>query len=80
MHRSLLQSLSPLAFAIGAMVQSFAAQGGANEPLVIQQPRHPYTRLLISAAPDPDRLGPDGEKAPPLPARGEIPSLINPPT
>ncbi|HXZ03684.1 MAG TPA: ABC transporter ATP-binding protein, partial [Ktedonobacteraceae bacterium] len=51
--------------------------GPTNE--IIQQPRHPYTQLLVSAAPDPDRLGPRGQKAPPLPAKGEIPSLINPP-
>ena len=56
-----------------------SVEGGPSEQ-VIQQPRHPYTRLLISAAPDPDRLGPGGEKAPPLPARGEIPSLISPPS
>ncbi len=56
-----------------------SVEGGPSEE-VIQQPRHPYTRLLISAAPDPDRLGPDGQKAAPLPARGEIPSLINPPS
>jgi peptide/nickel transport system ATP-binding protein len=56
-----------------------SVEGGSSEE-VIQQPRHPYTQLLLSAAPDPDRLGPDGEKAPPLPARGEIPSLISPPS
>jgi peptide/nickel transport system ATP-binding protein len=53
-------------------------EGGPTEE-VIQQPRHPYTQLLISAAPDPDRLRQPGQKALPLPARGEIPSLINPP-
>src|SRR5579872_3666472 len=46
-----------------------SVEGGPSED-VIQQPRHPYTQLLISAAPDPDRLGPDGQKAAPLPARG----------
>jgi peptide/nickel transport system ATP-binding protein len=56
-----------------------SVEGGPSEE-VIQRPRHPYTRLLISAAPDPERLGPDGEKAAPLPARGEIPSLISPPS
>ena len=54
-------------------------EGGPTDE-VIQQPRHPYTQLLISAAPDPDRLLPDGQKAPTLPVRGEIPSLINPPS
>ncbi len=56
-----------------------SVEGGPSEN-VIQQPKHPYTRLLISAAPDPDNLGPDGEGPAPLPARGEIPSLINPPS
>jgi peptide/nickel transport system ATP-binding protein len=54
-------------------------EGGPSEE-VIQRPRHPYTQLLISAAPDPDRLGPDGKSTTTLPARGEIPSLIRPPT
>jgi peptide/nickel transport system ATP-binding protein len=56
-----------------------SVEGGPTDE-VIQRPRHPYTQMLISAAPDPDRLVPDGQKAPPLPARGEIPSLINPPS
>ncbi|GCE15988.1 ABC transporter ATP-binding protein [Tengunoibacter tsumagoiensis] len=52
-------------------------EGGPSEE-VIQEPKHPYTRLLLSAAPDPDRIK---EKAgSQLTARGEIPSLINPPT
>jgi peptide/nickel transport system ATP-binding protein len=50
-------------------------EGGPSDA-VIQQPKHPYTQLLISAAPDPDRPA----TAKPLPARGEIPSLITPPT
>ena len=59
----------------GQMVEG----GPADE--VIQRPMHPYTQLLVSAAPDPDRLGPDGGKsAADLPARGEIPSLIHPPS
>ncbi len=29
-------------------------EGGPSEE-VIQEPKHPYTQLLISAAPDPDR-------------------------
>jgi peptide/nickel transport system ATP-binding protein len=53
-------------------------EGGPSEE-VIQRPKHPYTQLLISAAPDPDRIGSDGTSAQSLPARGEIPSLINPP-
>lgn len=51
-----------------------AVEGGPSEA-VIQQPKHPYTQLLISAAPDTDRP-PDA----PFRARGEIPSLITPPT
>jgi peptide/nickel transport system ATP-binding protein len=54
-------------------------EGGPSEE-IIQSPKHPYTQLLLSAAPDPDRLGPDGRSLTKLPARGEIPSLITPPT
>jgi peptide/nickel transport system ATP-binding protein len=49
-------------------------EGGPSDA-VIQQPKHPYTQLLISAAPDPDRP----EEAP-FQAHGDIPSLITPPT
>lgn len=52
-----------------------SVEGGPSDA-VIQQPKHPYTQLLVSAAPDPDRPA----TARPLPARGEIPSLITPPT
>ena len=56
-------------------------EGGPSDE-VIQRPKHPYTQLLISAAPDPERLsaGDGGESKDSLMARGEIPSLINPPT
>jgi peptide/nickel transport system ATP-binding protein len=47
---------------------------------VIQEPKHPYTQLLVSAAPDPDRINAEGGEAAPLPARGEIPSLVTPPS
>jgi peptide/nickel transport system ATP-binding protein len=50
-------------------------EGGPSES-VIEQPKHPYTQLLIAAAPDPERTA----ALAPLPARGEIPSLITPPT
>jgi peptide/nickel transport system ATP-binding protein len=53
-------------------------EGGPSEE-IIQRPKHPYTQMLLSAAPDPDRLSP-GKSLPMLPARGEIPSLINPPS
>ncbi|GER85439.1 dipeptide/oligopeptide/nickel ABC transporter ATP-binding protein [Thermogemmatispora aurantia] len=52
-------------------------EGGPSEE-VTQRPKHPYTQLLLSAAPDPDRMM-AGQKLQ-LPARGEIPSLINPPS
>jgi peptide/nickel transport system ATP-binding protein len=54
-------------------------EGGPSEE-VIQRPRHPYTQLLISAAPDPDAEEAEERKTRDLPARGEIPSLINPPS
>src|SRR6266852_2640450 len=62
-------------------------EGGPSDK-VIQQPMHPYTRLLVSAAPDPARLNSDNNgKVTSLPARkemgsrgAEIPSLIHPPT
>ena len=41
---------------------------------VTQRPAHPYTRLLISSAPDPDQPYAN-ERA----ARGEAPSLVTPP-
>jgi peptide/nickel transport system ATP-binding protein len=51
-----------------------SVEGGPSDE-VIQRPKHPYTQLLISAAPDPDNT-----EMQPLPARGEIPSLLKPPT
>ena len=62
-------------------------EGGPSEE-VIQRPKHPYTQLLLSAAPDPDRFGASdrqgngkGWMQPALPTSGsvELPSLINPP-
>ncbi|HLW02808.1 MAG TPA: ABC transporter ATP-binding protein [Ktedonobacterales bacterium] len=55
-------------------------EGGPSEA-VTQSPRHPYTQLLLQAAPDPDRMltgQMDAESS--LVARGEPPSLINPPS
>jgi len=52
-------------------------EGGDSET-VTQTPAHPYTRLLIESAPDPDRLGQLG--TPEDQAGGEPPSLIAPPT
>ncbi len=42
--------------------------------LVTDQPAHPYTQLLLSAAPDPDRA-----QAPSLRGRGAPPNLVTPP-
>jgi peptide/nickel transport system ATP-binding protein len=41
---------------------------------VTDHPSHPYTQLLLSAAPDPDRA------TPPVIHAGTVPSLINPPS
>ncbi len=49
-------------------------EGGPSDE-VIQHPKHPYTQLLVSAAPDPNRT-----VEAPFQARGEIPSLIMPPS
>jgi peptide/nickel transport system ATP-binding protein len=54
-------------------------EGGPSEP-VTQEPRHPYTQLLLSAAPDPDRMRDESAAPQDLPARGEIPGLVSPPT
>ena len=43
---------------------------------VTQDPRHPYTQLLVRSAPDPDQLAPVGAGE----ARGEAPSLVTPPS
>jgi peptide/nickel transport system ATP-binding protein len=42
---------------------------------ITDAPAHPYTQLLLSAAPDPDRAGP-----PSLPGRGAPPNMIRPPS
>ena len=54
-------------------------EGGPSDE-IIQRPKHPYTQLLISAAPDPSHLNAQGKRTDAIPARGEIPSLVNPPT
>jgi peptide/nickel transport system ATP-binding protein len=53
-------------------------EGGPSEEIT-QRPMHPYTQLLLSAAPDPDRITESGIQQVTLPARGEIPSLVTPP-
>lgn len=55
-------------------------EGGPSEEIT-QNPKHPYTQLLLSSAPDPDRVVPGGRGMRQLPQRrGEIPSLITPPS
>ena len=56
-------------------------EGGSSET-VTQHAAHPYTRLLIAAAPDPDRIaGQAGESVESEEATiGEPPSLITPPS
>jgi peptide/nickel transport system ATP-binding protein len=55
-------------------------EGGPSDE-VIQRPKHPYTQLLISAAPNPDNLHAQNDTVvPELTTRGEIPSLIHPPS
>src|SRR6266480_5737859 len=55
-------------------------EGGPSDE-VIQRPKHPYTQLLISAAPNPDNLHAHSDKGvTELTTRGEIPSLIHPPS
>lgn len=55
-------------------------EGGPSDD-VIQSPKHPYTQLLLSVAPDPGRVQQIIEHGNSIvPARGEIPSLIKPPT
>ncbi|MGH2534538.1 MAG: ABC transporter ATP-binding protein [Thermomicrobiales bacterium] len=47
---------------------------GAPSDELIQQPAHPYTKLLLSAVPNPHTNRPKRVEA-----RGEVPSLIDPP-
>ncbi|HEV7962216.1 MAG TPA: ABC transporter ATP-binding protein, partial [Actinoplanes sp.] len=54
-------------------------EGGDSET-VTQAPAHPYTRLLIESAPDPDRLTGDAGPAVQDQGNGEPPSLIHPPS
>jgi peptide/nickel transport system ATP-binding protein len=54
-------------------------EGGDSET-VTQRPAHPYTRLLVESAPDPDRLTGAGGLSDEDSAGGEPPSLIAPPS
>ncbi len=48
---------------------------GAPSDELVHEPAHPYTKLLLSAVPNPHA----GLRTEDIPARGEIPSLIDPP-
>jgi peptide/nickel transport system ATP-binding protein len=48
---------------------------GAGSDELMQNPAHPYTRLLLSAVPNPHA----GLETRTIEARGEVPSLIDPP-
>jgi peptide/nickel transport system ATP-binding protein len=63
-----------LADVITVMYAGQVVESGPAEQ-VTDQPAHPYTRLLLSAAPDPDRAGP-----PALAGGGTPPSLVAPPS
>ncbi|MFL6077990.1 MAG: ABC transporter ATP-binding protein [Mycobacteriales bacterium] len=53
-------------------------EGGDGET-VTQRPAHPYTRLLVASAPDPDRIAGGGALSVEDAGTGEPPSLITPP-
>jgi peptide/nickel transport system ATP-binding protein len=53
-------------------------EGGDSET-VTQRPAHPYTRLLVDSAPDPDRITGSASHEAADTAKGEAPSLIAPP-
>jgi peptide/nickel transport system ATP-binding protein len=54
-------------------------EGGDGET-VTQRPAHPYTRLLVASAPDPDRITGAGATTVEDAGTGEPPSLIAPPS
>ena len=54
-------------------------EGGESET-VTQSPAHPYTRLLIDSAPDPERIGSADRAELDEDDLGEPPSLVTPPT
>jgi peptide/nickel transport system ATP-binding protein len=68
-----------LADTIMVMYAGQVVESGPAEA-VTDQPTHPYTQLLLSAAPDPDRIGPDGVGPAVLGRRGAPPSLVSPPS
>lgn len=52
---------------------------GGPKDAVIQQPMHPYTRLLVEASPDPSRGGQTSAVFDETAMLGEPPNLVNPP-
>jgi len=65
-----------LADTIAVMYAGQVVESGPAE-VVTDRPEHPYTQLLLSAAPDPERAGLTGRPA--LGSRGAPPSLVTPP-
>jgi peptide/nickel transport system ATP-binding protein len=63
-----------LADDIMVMYAGEVVESGPSQSLT-DSPAHPYTQLLLSAAPDPDRVEP-----PSLQGRGSPPSLVSPPS
>jgi peptide/nickel transport system ATP-binding protein len=70
-----LASARYIADQIMVMYAGRMVEGGPTEA-IMKKPSHPYTRLLLSAVPDP-RAGLRTRKD--LEARGEVPTLIDPP-
>jgi peptide/nickel transport system ATP-binding protein len=68
-----------LADTIMVMYAGQVVESGPAE-VVTDRPEHPYTQLLLSAAPDPERAGQPGQPGrPALGGRGAPPSLVTPP-
>jgi peptide/nickel transport system ATP-binding protein len=65
-----------LADAIVVMYAGQVVESGPTEA-VTDRPEHPYTQLLLSAAPDPESAGPSARPA--FGSRGAPPSLVTPP-
>ena len=64
---------------INVMYAGQLVEGGSSEAIT-QAPRHPYTRLLLDASPDPDRAESDNPGGLSEDDPGEPPSLTAPPT
>jgi peptide/nickel transport system ATP-binding protein len=65
---------------IQVMYAGQLVEGGPADSVILS-PKHPYTQLLLSAAPDPARMFKAGQRGMiQIPARGEPPSLVNPPS